>query len=349
MSKSEITVKSSKSEILEAYEEVLQALEEVKKSNKLEARREQEKRTTITNASQNTSNGIVQDLANLKLEIVKSLESVENQLLAEHKKLSTLQEALKLQENDLEDLHQIKMTVNTFEALLQAQKQKKEAFDRSMVEQTQVFEQEMVQKRLLWKQEQEQVTNAWKEQENQQKKLKQREEEDYIYRRDLERKKENDKYVMQQQALEKELIDKRILLEQEFAQREANVLAKEQELQSLRAQAEEAPKKLQQAIVDTEKAITERLHFKYDYEIKIAQKEVEGERKLYQQMIATLEAKIKQQEQQVKELTEKANHSGLQVQQIAVKAIESASGQRFYNQNPDKNVEVLKDEVRQRS
>ncbi len=63
---------------------------------------------------------------------------------------------------------------------------------------------------------------------------------------------------------------------------------------------------MQQAIVDTEKSVTDRLHFKYDYEIKLAQKEVEGERKLSQQMITTLEAKIKQQEQQIKELTEKS-------------------------------------------
>jgi hypothetical protein len=154
---------------------------------------------------------------------------------------------------------------------------------------------------------------------------------------------------MQQQALEKELADRRVLLEQEFAKREGNILAKEQELQSLRVQAEEAPKKLQQAIVDTEKSVTDRLRFKYDYEVKLAQKEVEGERKLSQQMITTLEAKIKQQEQQIKELTEKTNHAGLQVQQIAVKAIESTSGQRFCHLSNDKIVETTKDEVRQRS
>jgi hypothetical protein len=190
MSKPEITAKNSKSEILEAYEEALQALEEIKKLNKQDAKREQEKQTTISNASQNTANSIVQELANLKLEIVKSLEGVENSLLSEHKKLSVLQEALKLQGEDLEDLHQIKMTANTFEALLQAQKQKKEAFDKAMLEQTQSFEQELSQKRLLWKQEQEQVTTTWKEQENQQKKLRQREEDDYVYKRDLERKAE---------------------------------------------------------------------------------------------------------------------------------------------------------------
>lgn len=125
-----------------------------------------------------------------------------------------------------------------------------------------------------------------------------------------------------------------------------DLLIKEQELQDLRAQAEAAPVKLQQAIIDTEKAVTERLHFKYDYEIKLAQKEVEGDKKLYAQMVNSLETKIKQQEQQIKELTEKTNSAGLQVQQIAVKAIESASGQRFCYTNNDKIVEPNKDDVK---
>ncbi len=128
MSKPEITAKNSKSEILEAYEDALQALEEAKKFNKQEAKREQEKQTTIANASQNTANSIVQELANLKLEIVKSLEGVENSLLSEHKKLSTLQEALKLQGKDLEDLHQDQNDSKYFRSFITGAKTEERSF-----------------------------------------------------------------------------------------------------------------------------------------------------------------------------------------------------------------------------
>ena len=343
MIKPEVTAKNSKSEILEAYENALYALQEARKFNKQEVKREQEKQTMIASAAQNTADSIVQELADLKLNLVKSLETIEGSLLAENKRLMTLQEAIKLQEKDLDDLYQIKMTANALEALLQAQKQKKETFEKSMLEEAESLDQEMLQKRLLWKQEQEQAISAWKEQESQQKKLKQREEEDYIYKRDLERKKEQDSYAMQKQALEKELLDKRNSLEQEFSKREADILAKEQELQNLRLQVAEAPKKLQQAIQDAEKLVTDKLQFKYEHESKLIQKEVEGEQKLHQQMIGALETKIKQQELLIRELTEKANNASLQVQQIAVKAIESASGQRFYCSNSSKNTETDKD------
>jgi predicted DsbA family dithiol-disulfide isomerase len=57
-------------------------------------------------------------------------------------------------------------------------------------------------------------------------------------------------------------------------------------------------------------------------------KETEGERRLSQQVIASLEARIKEQEEQIRQLTQRANEAGLQVQSIAVKAIEGASAWR---------------------
>ena len=175
-----------------------------------------------------------------------------------------------------------------------------------------------------------------------QKKLRQREEEEYVYKRDLERKKEQDHYQTQKQLLEKELIDKKVLLEREFAERETTLLAQEQEFQSLKLQVEVFPSKLQKEIEDTEKSLTERLAFQYDYEAKLTQKEVEGERNLHQQMISALESKIAQHEKLIKELTEKANHAGMQVQEIAVKAIDGASRQRFYPPYQEKLPESVK-------
>lgn len=195
------------------------------------------------------------------------------------------------------------------------------------------FEQEIEQKRALWKQEQDEMNSLWKDQEAQHKKFRQREEEEYIYKRDLERQKEQDIYLDKKQSLEKELVDKKAALEKEFKEREANISVKEQELQTLRMEAVEFPKKLQKAIADTEKAVTDRLRFTYDYETKLAKKEVEGEKKLHEQMIVALEGKIAEQNLQIKELTDKANHAGLQVQEIAVKAIDGASRQRISQQS----------------
>ena len=137
-------------------------------------------------------------------------------------------------------------------------------------------------------------------------------------------------------------MDEKAQLEQQWAERESRLVAKEEELSRLKAQVEAFPAQLQQAIEATEKTVTEHLQWKYDYEVRLAQKEVEGERRLYQQTISALETKINQQVQHIKELTEKNNQAGAQVQDIAVKAIEGAS-RRFYAPNYiEKAVELTK-------
>ena len=327
----EISTKNTKNEILEAYEQVLNQLTELKKANKQHIKQEQEKKKTIETASQNTTDDIIQQLAGLKLNLIKSLEDIESQLLNEYKRLNTLQQAIALQTKDLEEIHEIKVETETLSALLQTQKQKREIFDREMMERRETFEQEMSQKRSLWKKEQEEAEALRKEQEILQKKSRQREEEEYFYKRDLERQKESDLYETQKKLLEKELSDKKAHLEKDFAERESMIIGKEQEYQTLKNQVENMPIALKQAIEETEQSVTEKVKFKYEYEAKLTQKEVEGERKLHEQMILALQTKIEQQEKQLKELNEKTSHAGIQVQEIAVKAIEGASRQRFYS------------------
>lgn len=103
----------------------------------------------------------------------------------------------------------------------------------------------------------------------------------------------SNKYEMRKQALEKEFVEKKTLLEKDFAEREAIIVAKEKELLNLALQVEEFPARLQQAISNIEKTVTERLRFTHDYEAKLLQKEVKEERKLHQQMNCGVGVRLK--------------------------------------------------------
>ncbi len=65
------------------------------------------------------------------------------------------------------------------------------------------------------------------------------------------------------------------------------------------------------------------------HEKKLSAKEVEGDRKLSQQTIGALEKKLEEQEEQIRRLTQRADEATLQVQNIAVKAIEGALSTRI--------------------
>src|SRR3990167_10435123 len=145
----EISIKNTKNEILDAYYEVLQRLQDSKKVSKQEQKIVEEKKDLINKASQQTTNGIVNDLAELKLSLVKSLEEIEEKLLGSHKKLATLQQAIEIQTKDLAEIHEITINADTLTALLIAQKEKTTLFEQDMKETRQIFEQEMLQKRII--------------------------------------------------------------------------------------------------------------------------------------------------------------------------------------------------------
>jgi hypothetical protein len=338
----DISTKNTKNEILDAYHEVLQRLKEAKKISKQEQRISEEKKEIIETASQQTTDDIVKNLAGLKLCLVKSVEEIEEKLLSNHKQLTILQQAIQIQTQDLAELHEIKVNAETLTALLLAQKEKSALFEKEMKDRQQSFDQEIIQKRALWKKEQEEFELHRKEQEVQGKKVRQREEDEYSYQRDLLRKKEQDQYEAEKQLLEQALIIKRVSLEKEFEEREERIALQEQEFKLMQEKTEKFPEELQKAIQETEKLLTERLKFKYDYETKLSQKEVEGERKLSQQMIMALEAKIAHLEKQAAQLSDKTNQANLQVQDIAVKAIEGASRQRYTSSYMEKPIEHAK-------
>jgi hypothetical protein len=323
-----VNLKSTKNEILDAYHELLKKVQEMKKDQRQQEREAAEKKSLVQQAATHTNDSIIQELAHLKLGVVKSFEQLEEQLLAEHKKLAALQQAITLEEQHLQDVHDIKAQAESLTALILAQQEKKAVYEQEIAERREAFEAEIAEKRTQWKKEQEQVEALRKEQEAENKKQRQREEEEYIYQRELQRQKDKDTYEAEQRALSQALEDKRIALEQEFAEREAAILQQEKELHELREKVQAFPETLAKAVQDAENSITDRLTFKYDYESKLAAKEIEGERKLNQQMVTALEEKVQQLEAHIKQLTDKANQASLQVQDIAVKAIEGASRQR---------------------
>jgi hypothetical protein len=321
----EITVKSTKNEILEAYNALLKRIKEQKPVDRQAEKEKVEKKEIVETAAQNSVEKIVKGLADIKLAITKSLDEMEQQLIGEFKKLNGIRQAIDIEKKNLEEVHEIRLNADSLAALLLAQKEKKQAFETEIEQRKSDFDAEMTQKKLLWKKEQEDYERLKKEREEEVKKARQREEEEYTYNLKLQRKKDQDAYAASKATLEKELEEKRLTLEKTWSEREAALAAREKELADLKARVDLFPKELEKTVKDTEKSVTEKLQFIYKHQAEMLATETEGEKKLYQQLIASLETKIKEQEEQIRQLTQKTNEAGLQVQSIAIKAIEGAS------------------------
>lgn len=332
-----LSEKSTKTEILEAYNSLLLQAKEQKAADQKAVKKETEEKEVVKSASQNSVEEIVKRLAGLKLEIVKNVDSLEEKLITEYRRFVELQQAIDVQARSLEEIYGIQTEAESLTALINTQKEKKDAFDVEMERKKTELDVVITETKEQWKKEQEEYEAAKKERDTLLKKERQREEDDYTYNLRLARKKDVDTYETKKTILEKELIEKRTVVENELSEREAAVASKEKELDELRLKVESFPIELDKAVKETEKNVTEKIEIKYKHQTDLSAKEIEGERKLSKQIIDALEGKIKEQEEQIRQLTQKADDSVAQVQKIAVKAIEGASSQRVFLERSKEN------------
>jgi hypothetical protein len=334
----EITEKSTKSQILQAYNEALAKLKEQKQEDRRSERKKEDELKTVKQASENNADKIISGISRTKVDIMNALDEVGDKLIEEFKKFENLKKAVEIETNFLNDVYEIKANADTLSALLIAQKEKKAAFEADMETRREAFENDMMQKKLQWKTEQDSFESQKKERELQLKKERQHEEEEYNYNLQLKRKKDADSYAEQKSKLDKELAEKRETIEKELAEREKLIAAKENEFNALKEKTDKFPSELDKAVKETEKSVTERIEFRYKHQSELEKKEMEGERLLNKQMIQSLENKIKEQAELIKQLTQKVNESGEKVQTIAIKAIESSSAgaARIFNQGFEK-------------
>ena len=317
----QISPKSTKEQILSAYQEAMKRLEE----NQLNSPQEEKKTATsvavVAKASKNSIDSIISDLAGLKLSLTKQVESLEENLTSEFRKLSELRQAIEIENEHLQELYNIKESTHRLSALILAQQEQKNIFEKDIEEQRQTFDQEMKAKKEAFAQQ-----KAVMEQENAEYKAhigktRTREEEEYSYALELSRRKDKDDYQTKKAILEKELENKR----QEMTERENLLKLREEELNNLRQQVELFPTEVEKARTEAIQKTTEELELKYQFETKLKEQEIQGEKKLQEQRISSLEAKIKEQRDLIDQLTKKADSAVSQVQAIACRALDSSA------------------------
>lgn len=324
-----LTATNTKTEILEAYNELLQKMQTESRKNPKEEKALEQKIETVKAAAALSAEGIVKSIANIKLEIASSLDKVEESLVQEFRKLEKLQQAIQYESAYLEDLYGIKANADSLAVLLMANKEKKQVFEKEIEEKKAVFDEVMQEKKQAWEKEQKERLQQWKEDDDAQKKNRKREEDDYRYNLSIARKKDEDDYNARKNAMEKELADKKQSVEKELTEREKIIAAKEAEFMELKKQVEAFPLTLDKAVADGRKQLEEQLTTRYKFEKEIFSKEMESEIKLLKQTISSLQTKIGEQELLINTLNEKTNTAGNQVQTIALKALEGAASLRY--------------------
>jgi hypothetical protein len=317
LAKAPIRPKRTKTEIQREFEEIQERSEEARETAdpKLEdasRRRETEVREAVEGV---TVESVVQNISGVGLQISKALSDLSGQLTAEVQLLASVREAVLFEREELNRLHKIDVAATAVDQLVQ-----------DYVRQKQELEAEIVSRRSGWEEEAARGERERKEQEEALRKQRQREGEDFEYKKTQERKKAQDKYDEEIRLQEKKNQEKQETLEKSWQLREAALKEREVELAQLRKDAEAFPKRLEaEANAAAERARRES-EARMQQETLIMKKDAEAEKRFGELRVKTLEDTVAHQQGQIAALEKQLGDAKQQVQDIAVKAIEGASG-----------------------
>jgi hypothetical protein len=308
--------KSPRTTKAEAQEEFVALLPAVAAASSAETDKPTEMRkasdkTVLNKASAYTVENIIKGTADLNFNLGKALSDLSAKLTTEANKLAELQKAIDIQSTRLKELHDIDAGAVSLKALLETHSERKASFESEMAEKTAAFEADIARRREEWKREQIEHDLAVKERDADLKKSREREQEEYNYALALARKKDSDAVAAR---------------EKEIAEKSAVIAARESEFNELKRKGDLFPQELANAVKKAEEAVKVAAQKQAEADAKLMAKEIEGDKRVSALKIASLEEKIAAQTTQLESLTKQLAAANTQVQDIAVKAIEGASG-----------------------
>jgi hypothetical protein len=246
-------------------------------------------------------------------------------LTAEASRLSELRREVDSEAKQLTELHEIKVSDDTLQTVIQDYQAKSEAFKRELTEKQEAFESAIAAKIAAWAAEKDEHARAVAERDEIGTKTQRRSAEEYDYDLSQKRKAEVDAYDQQCKARDRELAELVQAKEKAWAEREKQISDQEAAHADLKAKFEELPQKLEAAIKRAKSEgigiATAQSKVKSD----LLAKEIDGERRVFELKVKSLEATIKERTHQIDTLSAQLSAALKQGQDLAVKAIEGAS------------------------
>ena len=340
-----MSASNTKKEILEAYSQLVKKMEE---SAGVELRPEKEKeerraREVTVVAEELATVKVSEVIGGIKTEINAALTDIASRIETQTERYRKTKEAVAVKEKELAEIFEIEKSAYSLAALVEAQRQKREAFEEEMASRRAELEAAIQQDRAAWNREQAEAKAGAKEQQAQLEKSRRREQEEYDYL--LKRDREQKINALQDEinSLEKELQGKRDEFEKTVAareaglkEREAAVAQEEKRIVALDVQVEKFPGELEESIKRAVKETTEKLTAEAAKNEELLRKTYEGEKNVLTTRIQALEQIAADQKKQLDLLASQLDKAYGKVQDIAIKAV-SNPRERYYGESPAKD------------
>lgn len=328
----ELSMSNTKKEMTDAYNALLKQLQEkseaeLKPEKKIE---EKKNREVVEVAEALSSEGVIKEIGNLKLEIGKKLTHISDGLEEEVSKFNQIQKAIEIKDEELKELYEIGRSAETLAALIEAQNQKRREFELEMTAQKEELNRGISITRDDWEKEKKGYEAEIKERDAAEAKRRERLKEEYDYTFKREQWLAKDKFEDEKAKVEKEIQLKKEYMEKDLTEREEAVAEREEELAELQKKVIAFPDEIKEVVSRTIKETTERITLEAKNKEELISKEFEGERNVLKTRIESLEKTVKEQSSQISNLSGQLEKSYQKVQDIAIKSVEGSSNLKSF-------------------
>jgi hypothetical protein len=143
----QVSEKSTKAEILKAYEALLKNVQNAKANIPKQVQEEKQKKEILEKVAEISNDKIVKDIAGLKSGFNNSLDEILQNLTNEFKKLEEIRAAIAVEKKSLNELYSLSANTDSLATMLLVQKEKKESFEKLMKEKEEAFANEIAAKK----------------------------------------------------------------------------------------------------------------------------------------------------------------------------------------------------------
>lgn len=345
-----IHAKSTKTEILEAYQELEASFNQLQTEKtavstptaapipiKEEANKTlKDKKMASTTSSEmlpKLEDGIVQ--ANMDA-VIKGLGQLGEQFNTALSQLSTslLVEATRLREvcakvgdesTRLSTLYGLSIEEDTLTKLLKQYADIAVQYEETLRQKRSEEVDILLEKTQAWQREKEITEQRWQDQNQIDKKTHAREDTEYRYGLTLNRRRNEEDYATQQKQQQQALNLFREKQQKEWEEREKALAEREKQLEEAKIKVEKFPKDLEAAIKKAKDEGGGIVRHQTKNKADLLAKEFAGEEEVYRLKIKALEEEVGKQAVRIERLNQQLEASLKQVQELAVKAIEGSS------------------------
>jgi DNA repair exonuclease SbcCD ATPase subunit len=337
-------MKASKTDILKAFDALNDELKQSQKNGKSEPVLPAEHTAVVFAPSESSQNNakkestpvvaeeqhsieeVTRSLHALKAHFGNAVSNLSTQQSAEATRLATFREEAEVLSRQLAELHGIKeVSDSSLPNVLREYAEKSESYKKELSEKTEAAEKDLFEKRKAWSKEMDERARSTRERNDTAAKATKRDQDEYDY--ELAQKRKHDVELDEQdnKKLQRQLDEFQQGREKAWAAKEKEVSEREKQVAEVLARFEELPAKQEAALKKARGEGAAIAGYQAKVKADLLAKEIEGERRVAELKIKSLESTIQEQLTRIDSLNKQLQSALKQGQDLTVKAIEGAS------------------------